>query len=395
MNLTRFRIGFVPLLDMAPIVIARDMGFAAAEGLALDLQRAPSWSSLRDMLLWGQVEAAQMLAPVPVAMALGLGGAVARLDILQVMSINGDVIGVSQHLANRLRAAGHDFGFADARRARDDLAKAAALSEAASGPLRIGVPFPFSTHVELVTYWLRDAGLSYQLCTIPPPRMADALAAGEIDAFCVGEPWGSVAVEQGAGTLLLPSRAIWAVAPEKVLAARHDWLSDNPALAGRLMRAIWRAARWLSVPENRHIASDILARPEYVNAPVDLLDRALRGEIVISPQGEIRQVPDMIRFYDGAASFPWRSQAAWFGAQLAARHGLDMEQSIAAAKAICRTDLYRQNLRPAGADLPGASEKLEGSLHHQTAVASERGQMILAPDAFFDGQIFDASGKVC
>uniref|UniRef100_UPI002FDE6C4B ABC transporter substrate-binding protein n=1 Tax=Pararhodobacter sp. TaxID=2127056 RepID=UPI002FDE6C4B len=192
-----------------------------------------------------------------------------------------------------------------------------------------------------------------------------------------------------AGALLLPSRAIWAVAPEKVLAARHDWVTDNPALTARLMRAVWRAARWLSVPENRMTASEILARPEYVNAPVELLDRALRGEMVISPRGELRQVPDMIRFFDGAASFPWRSQAAWFAAQLAQRHGLDVAASIRQAKAVCRTDLYRQNLRSAGADLPGASEKLEGSLRHPTAVASERGTMILAPDAFFDGQIFD------
>lgn len=387
MNLTTLRVGFVPLLDMAPIVVAHEMGFAAEEGLGLDLQHAPSWSSLRDMLLWGQVDAAQMLAPVPVAMALGLGGAVERLDILQVLSVNGDVIGVSQALAGRLRAAGHDFGFADARRARDDLARAAGAG------LRIGVPFPFSTHVELIRYWLRDAGLDYELCTIPPPRMAEALAAGEIDAFCVGEPWGSVAVELGAGTLLLPSRAIWAVAPEKVLAARHDWVCKNPALTARLMRAIWRAARWLSIPQNRFIASEILARPEYVNASVEVLDRALRGEMVISPQGELRRVSGMIRFFDGAASFPWRSQAAWFATRLAARHGLDPATSLAAAKAICRSDLYRQNLRAAGADLPGASEKLEGSLHHPTAVASERGQMILAPDAFFDGHIFDTAAN--
>lgn len=387
MNLTSLRVGFVPLLDLAPIVVAHEMGFAAEEGLGLDLRRAPSWSSLRDMLLWGQVDAAQMLAPVPVAMALGLGGAVESLDILQVLSVNGDVIGVSQALADRLRMTGHEFGFSDAKRARDDLAKAVETT------VRIGVPFPFSTHVELVRYWLRDAPLTYELCTIPPPRMAEALAAGEIDAFCVGEPWGSLSVELGVGTLLLPTRAIWAVAPEKVLAARHDWIEENPALTGRLMRAIWRAAKWLSVPENRFIASEILARPQYVNAPVELLDRALRGEMVISPQGELRQVPDMIRFFDGAANFPWRSQAAWFAAQMAARHGLDLNQSITSAKAICRTDLYRKNLRSAGADLPGASEKLEGSLHHPTAVASERGQMILAQDAFFDGQVFDTSAQ--
>ena len=383
MNLTPLRIGFVPLLDVAPIAIAHELGFAQSEGLALGLHRAPSWSSLRDMLIWGRVDAAQMLAPVPVAMALGLGGDFAQLDILQVLSVNGDVVGVSNALAARLRDVGHDFAFANAQMAAHDLALAA------RGPLRIGVPFPFSTHVELVTYWLRASGVAYELCTIPPPRMAEALAAGEVDAFCVGEPWGSVAVELGAGTLLLPSRAIWAVAPEKVLAARHDWVCENPDLTGRMMRAIWRAAKWLSAPENRMTASEILSRAEYVNAPTDVLERALRGEMVISNKGELRQVPDMIRFFDGAANFPWRSQAAWFAAQIAQRHGLDIDASMCSAKSLCRTDLYRENLRSAGADLPGASEKLEGSLTHATAVASERGQMILAPDAFFDGFIFD------
>jgi NitT/TauT family transport system ATP-binding protein len=155
------------------------------------------------------------------------------------------------------------------------------------------------------------------------------------------------------------------------------------------MRAVWRAARWLGLQENRITASEILARPEYTNAPAELLDRALRGEMVISPRGELRRVPDVIRFFDGAATFPWRSQMAWFGAQLARHHGLDMAASIASAKAVCRTDLYRTHLRSAGADLPGASEKIEGSLHHPTAVASERGTMILPPNAFFDGQIFD------
>lgn len=385
MSAARLRLGFVPLLDMAPLAIAHELGFAAAEGLTLDLQAAPSWSSLRDMLLWGQVEGAQMLAPLPVAMALGLGGAVARVDILEVLSMNGDVVGVSAALAEALRDRGHGFGFDDARLAAADLARV-------GQHLRIGVPFPFSTHVELVSTWLRDEPLTFDLCTIPPPRMAQALAAGEIDAFCVGEPWGSVAVEQGAGALLLPSRAIWAAAPEKVLAVRHDWVEDHADTAAALMRAVWRAGRWLSVAENRQTASELLARPEYVNAPAEVLDRALRGEMIVTPRGELRRVPGMIRFHDGAATFPWRSQAAWFAAQLATRHGLEPGSAIAAAKAICRTDLYRRNLRGVGADLPGASEKLEGSLDHPTAVASERGTMILPPDRFFDGQIFDPSG---
>ncbi len=385
MNVSPLRIGFVPLLDMAALAVAHELGFAQAEGLALELRAAPSWSSLRDMLLWGQIDAAHILAPLPVAMALGLGGAVARVDILQNISLNGVVIAVSTVLADAMRAEGHDFAFNDPR------ATAADLAQVAPACLRVGVPFPFSTQAALVTRWLRETPMQYELCTVPPPRMAEALGAGEIDAYCVGEPWGSMAVETGVGSLVLPGKAIWAAAPEKVLAARHDWVEENPALTGALMRAVWRAGKWLDDPVNRQTACELLCRSEYVNAPAEILERALRGEMVISPRGELRRVPEIIRFHDGAASFPWRSQAAWFAAHLAERHGLGMASAVQAAKAICRTDLYRQNLRGAGADLPGASEKLEGALEHPLAVSSERGTMILPPDRFFDGQIFDPS----
>ena len=385
MSLTDLRIGFVPLLDMAPLAIAQEFGFAQTEGLTLDLRAAPSWSSLRDMLLWGQVDAAHILAPLPVAMALGLGGAVARVDILQNLSLNGVVIAVSAVIADAMRALGHAFDFTDPRATANDLARAAPR------PLRIGVPFPFSTQAALVTRWLRETAVQYELCTIPPPRMADALGAGEIDGYCVGEPWGSMAVETGVGVLILPGKSIWASAPEKVLAARHEWVAENPDLTAALMRAVWRAGKWLDDPLNRQTACEVLCRVEYVNAPAEILERALRGQMVITPRGDLRPVPGMIRFHEGAATFPWRSQAAWFAAHLAERHGLDVMASVQAAKSICRTDLYRHNLRGVGADLPGASEKVEGAIEHPLAISSERGAMILPPDRFFDGQIFDPS----
>jgi two-component system, oxyanion-binding sensor len=389
MTLIPVRLGFVPLLDMAPLAVAHAIGFAASEGLELDLRVAPSWSSLRDMLLWGQIDAAHMIAPLPIAMALGLGGMTGQVDVLQVLSVNGNTVVVSRALAAALRDTGYTFGFDNAFDARD------ALGRVRPGALRIGVPFPFSTHATLIDCWLRGTGLDYQLTTIPPPRMADALNAAEIDMFCVGEPWGSVAVEQGAGTLLLPGTAIWAAAPEKVLAARHDWVTQNPDTTARLMRAIWKASRWLFDPSNRMAISELLSQPEYVNAPAEVLDRALSGHMVISPRGETRHVAGMIRFHDGATPFPWRSQAAWFAAQLACAHGLDVQSSVATARGLFRTDLYRQNLRMIGVDLPGASEKLEGALAHPTAVASERGTMILARDAFFDGRIFDPDQVTC
>jgi two-component system, oxyanion-binding sensor len=387
MTLTPLDIGFIPLTDAAPLIVAQEIGFAREEGLELRFHRAGSWAMLRDMLVMEQVAAAHMLAPMPVAMALGLGPDVAHVEALMVLSVNGDVVAVSSRLAQRMRAQGHDFGFVDAA------AAGVALRKAAEGRLRFGVPFPFSTHAELVWHWLTAAGFvapqDIEVYTVPPPLMARALAMGEIDAFCVGEPWGSMAVEEGVGELVLPGNAIWAFAPEKVLATRAGWAEAEPGLAGPLMRAVWRAGRWLARPDNSSTASDILARPEYVNVSAEIIERALTGRMVISPLGEARSVPGFIGFHSGAATFPWRSQSAMFAARIAGRQGMDPVSSAARAMAVFRTDLYRLHLREAGADLPGASSKLEGSLLHPTAVASERGQMILSADRFFDGRIFD------
>jgi NitT/TauT family transport system ATP-binding protein len=378
------RLGFLPLVDAAPLIIAEAMGFAEEEGLALDLEAAPSWSALRDRLARGAVTAAHMLAPVPVALALGLGGT-ARFDVLSVLNLNGNAIGVSSRLAARMTR--HDFSLNDAR------AAGLALLGAAGQGLRIGVPFAFSMHNELVRYWLEAldcaAPKGLQIVTVPPPLMPAALAAGEVDAFCVGEPRGSIAVDRGGGVLLLPTSAIWAAAPEKVLAVRAGWAEAEPELAGRLVRAVWRAARWLEQPENHPVATEVLARPECLDVAADVIERGLTGRLVVSADGREVSVPGFLRFHGGAAGFPWRSQAAWIGSRLAARHGINPAAAQARAAAAFRSDLYRRHLAHVGADLPSASAKIEGSLAVPTAVASSRGRLILPSDRFFDAQVFD------
>ena len=390
MRAATLSVGFIPLVDAAPLIIAQEMGFASEEGIALDLRRAPSWSSLRDMLSFGQVDAAHMLAPVPVAAALGIGGAGAALAAVSVLSVNGDVIGVSRALADRLREVGHDFAFDDAE------AAGRALIAAAGGRLRIGVPFPFSMHAELVYYWLSALGLpapqGSDIRTVPPPLMAETIEAGEIDAFCVGEPWGSKAVENGVGELLLPGSAIWAFAPEKVLAVRDDWARAEPQLLSRLVRAVWRAGRWLADPASRTLTAELLSRAEYLDIAPEILDRSLSGRLVISPRGDMREVPGFVEFHAGAASFPWRSQAEWIGQQMAARLGLDRAAAGRAARGVFRSDLHREALAGTTADLPGASAKLEGGLARDTAVASGSGRLILRPDGFFDGRVVDPEG---
>ncbi|HVL21999.1 MAG TPA: CmpA/NrtA family ABC transporter substrate-binding protein [Amaricoccus sp.] len=378
----RIDVGYVALLDAAPLVVAAEMGFAAEEGLTLALHRESSWATLRDRLLWGGYDAAQMLAPVVVAQTAGLGPGVAALDALMVLSVNGDMIGAAPALAAAIDAGGGSFLDAAATRR-------ALLAATAGAPLRFGVPFPLSTHAALVDRWL---GAGPTLVTVPPARMAAAIEAGAIDAFCVGEPWGSVAVELGAARLVLPGAAIWQFAPEKMLAVSRATVDADPERAAALMRAVWRAARWLGDPANAMTAAEIVGAPQHLDVAPEILERCLSGRLVVDPDGREVRVPRAIEFFAGAASFPWRSQALWFADWLARTTGADRTRLRAAARASFRPDVFRRVLGPVGADLPGASEKLEGAMANETAVASTLGTLLLGPDRFFDGAVFDPVG---
>jgi NitT/TauT family transport system ATP-binding protein len=349
--------GFLPLIDAAPLIVARELAFAEEEGLNLTLRRAPSWSALRDLLTFGQVDAASMLSPIPVAQALGLGGGAAALDALMVTSLGGEMIAFPDHIVRQLGGA--------------DRTDPVALRSALPMPLRIGVPFPFSIHAELLYRWL---GEKITVQTVPPPLLPDAMAAGELDLFIVGEPWATGAADRGIASLLLPGTAIWRAPPDKVLAMRRDRAEADPDLTGRLMRAVWRACRWLRLRENRITAAEIMARSPYLDLPPDLIERAMDSGV---------------EFFEGCATFPWRSQAEWIGARLARRHGLDVMQARHAAQAVFRSDLYRLHLRPAGADLPAASSRLEGAVSEPGLHPAAAGRVLLLPDRFFDGAVFD------
>ena len=381
--------GFVPLVDSAPLIVANELSFAADEGIKLDLQRQPSWAALRDLLASGHLDVAHMLSPMPIAMALGLSGVSAQIHAPMMLSVNGNVVGVSSAHAEVMRSQGW-LGRFD-----DPIGSARALLSGLKGPLRVGIPFPHSMHRLLFEYWLNaasgNAPSAVELITIPPPLMAEKVASGEIDAFCVGEPWGTVAVESGVGEIVLPGTSIWAFSPEKVLGVREDVIEAREDEVGALMRAIYRAARWLDTPGNHILASEILARSDHLNIPDQAIDRALSGNILPSLVGQPIHVSNFLRFHRAAATFPWRSQAAWIAAQTAKTHHVPEEKAIAVAERIMRPDLYRAHLAPLGVDMPGASSKVEGAMSHRMAVASTAGNMILGPDAFFDGAVFDFS----
>lgn len=339
----RIDLGYVPLVDAAPLIIADALGFAEEQGLQLVLHRAANWSMLRDKLDQGQIAAAQMLSVMPVARALGLGGGNVPLDTPLVLSRGGQIVAVSDAIAEEMGRRGYDFDFADAT--------AAARALAALGrPLRFGVPFAHSMHALLLGEWLTAlaAGM-VELRTVAPPLMPEALSEGALDAFCVGEPWGSQAVVTTGARLLLPGSAINAAMPEKVLALRAGWSEAEPDLAGRLVRALSRAGQWLAQTQNAATAAEIVTRPGHVDVSPDLVERSLLCRIVTDLSGTEHVVPDFQRFGSPALMAPTGAEAAWIAARLAARFGLDAVEAETRVGDVFRPDLYSRFMRPVAA----------------------------------------------
>ena len=382
---TQVRIGFIPLVDCAPLVALHEIGFAREEGLEILLSRETSWSNVRDKLAVRLYDAAHLLAPMALATNLGLAGPRAAMVAPYVLNLNGDVICAATRLLDRMADQGLEGADAMLEAIRRD---------ALGRPVVIGVPYFFSTHHYLVRYWLAAAGIDpdrqVRVEIIPPSLMADAVRSGVVDGFCVGEPWGSVAVDAGLAAIVLPGRAVWAAAPEKVLGLRRDWVEERRDDLHRLLRALYRASVWVAEPGNRPILSELMAAERYVDAPAEMIERALSGSLTLTPRGAQARVDRFMVFHTASATFPWRSQALWFYEQMARwGHLTTNPEAAAIARCTFAPDLYREALAAVATDLPGANSKLEGALDRPTPAASMRGKLFLGPDRFCDGAVFD------
>ncbi len=382
-------LGFMPLVDCAPLVVAQELGFAEAEGLRLILTRETSWANVRDRVIVGHFDAAHMLAPMPIASTLGLGPLATPMIAPFSLGLGGNAITLSLPLVEAMRRGG--AGLADGPAV---LARAFAAAIAGRATPTLAVVHPFSAHNYELRYWLAFAGLDpardVEIVVLPPPLMADALREGRIDGFCAGEPWNSLAVEAGLGAIVATKSALWRQGPDKALGLRADFMQRRPQALAALIRALHAAARWAGDPDNHAALAQLLARAEYLDAPAEILARALSGRIVLAPGEAAAPVADFLEFHAHAANYPWRSHALWFAAQMARWGQIAYSpERFAAAAAVYRPDLFRAALAPVGVDVPRADAKVEGALIRPTPVASRLGTMVLGPDGFFDGRRFD------
>ena len=379
-------LGFMPLVDAAPLIAADAFGFAAEQGLALTLKREVSWANIRDRVAVGHFDAAQMLGPMPIAASLGLGGIATPTLAPFSLGHGGNAITFSTALASEMASDPRAGAGAQAR------ALAAALAKRAAPP-SFAVVHPFSAHNYELRGWLASAGLDpdrdARISVLPPAETIAALREGRVDGFCAGEPWNSLAVEEGIGEIVTTKAAIRRQAPEKVLGLRADFAAARPDDLRRLLRALHAAAAFCADPANHARLAAALAEPRHLDAPAEIVLRALTGNIVVRRGEPAEAVPDFLEFHRNAANFPWTSQALWFAAEMA-RWGqvAPTPHLFETARATYRPDIYRAALADV-ADTPRADAKIEGALTAPTPVASRRGTITLGPDAFFDGRRFD------
>lgn len=373
---TTIRLGFIPLIDAAIPIVAADMGFAAARGLDLVLQRETSWANVRDRLAIGHFEAAHLLAPMPVAAALGLTPLDARLVAPLALGLGGNAITVSEAVWQEMQAAKPDLV------ANDPASMGAALKAALSARggarrLAFAVVHPYSAHNYELRYWLAASGIhperDIDLPILPPPLMPDALASGSIDGFCVGEPWNSNAARRVGGRIILTKSAIWRAGPEKVLGLRADWAERNPEETAALIEAMLDAALWCSSPANAEALVEILARPERLNLPAEDIAAPLQGQMLLA-DGAQHRLQDFMVFGGGTTNLPLKGHALWFYSQMLRWNQAKPTEDAPARVADCFRD-----------DLAGAS-LLRRDPAAAATLAAVKDQPI---GGFFDGIAFN------
>lgn len=350
-------LGFMALTDSASLIVAATQGFAQPYGLTLNLQRQASWAGLRDRLLSGELDAAQMLYGQVYGIDQGLGGSATEMAILMGLCQNGQAINLSQPL----KQAGVTSAEALVSRVRQSGAK-----------LTLAQTFPTGTHAMWLYYWLAAQGLhpleDVSTVVVPPSQMVAHLRAARIDGFCAGGPWGALAVEEDQGFTLATSQEIWADHPEKVLGVTREFAERYPNTARALTMAVLEASRFIDESEeNKRSTAQLISGSEYVDAPLSTIQPRFLGQYE-DGLGHAWLDAHPLRFFaDGEVNMPWLSDGIWFLTQFR-RWGLlkDDPDYLGIAQRIHRLDLYRSAAEALGIKMPEQSMRsstlLDGSV---------------------------------
>ena len=395
---SELNLGFIPLTDCAPLVIAKEKGFFAEQGLQVELSRENSWANIRDKVSIGMLDGAQMLAAMPLASACDNSHGVPMVTSMS-LDLNGNGITVSKSLYQRMQETGETEleTLAGSGRALKQLIDE---NRAFGGkPLIFATVFPYSSHNYLLRYWLAFAGIDpdkdIQLTVVPPPQMVNYLQAGVISGFCVGEPWNTMAVVNGLGHTLATSYDIWNNHPEKVFGVASTWAAANPNTHLAVLKALIKACQWIDEMENRKEVCEILGQGRYVNVPQEILEHSMLGTFQFDSEQAPKARPDFNVFSRYSANFPWRSHALWFLTQMVRWGQVQKPQNLhKLADRVYRPEFYRKAAAELGLALPKSDYKDEGEHASTWSLAGEGDSLVMGPDLFFDSKRFSANDLI-
>jgi nitrate/nitrite transport system substrate-binding protein len=337
------KIGFIPLTDCASVVMASAKGFDRKHGITITPSKEASWAAVRDKLVNGELDASHVLYGLIYGVQMGIGGPRKDMAILMNLNHNGQAFCLSRKL--------HDKGVRDAT-------SLAALIKREKGEYTFAQTFPTGTHAMWLYYWLAAHGVNpftdVKTITVPPPQMVANMRVGNMDGYCVGEPWHQRAIVDGIGFTAETTQGLWKDHPEKTLGTTLEWLQKNPNTARAMTAAIIEAGRWIDASEaNRRETARVIAAKSYVNTDVDVIEGRMLGRYD-NGIGRKWQDPNAMKFHnDGLVNFPWLSDGMWFMTQHR-RWGLLKEEPdyLAVARKVNQVEVYKQAAAAAKASVP-------------------------------------------
>ena len=300
-ELTEVKIGFIPLTDCAPIVVAAQMGFDKKYGIKITPSKEASWAAVRDKVANGELHAAHILYGMVYGVQLGIGGQQKDMAVLMSLNNNGQGITISNQLKEK--------GVKDGRSLKR-------LIDNENRDYTFAQTFPTGTHAMWLNYWLAANGIDpvkdVKNIVVPPPQMVANMRIGNMDGYCVGEPWNARAIYDKVGFSVATSQDIWTDHPEKVLGTTAEFVAKNPNTARAMIMAILDACKFIDATENRAKVAKLISGKSYVNAPEDVIGGRFVGEYD-NGIGKKWKDPNYMKFYgDGAVNFPYLSDGMWF-----------------------------------------------------------------------------------
>lgn len=341
-ELPEVKIGFIPLTDCAPIVVAAQMGFDKKYGIKIVPSKEASWAGVRDKVVNGELHAAHMLYGMVYGVQMGIGGQQKDMNILLTLNNNGQGI----TLANQLKDKGVTSG-ATLKRLLDNENRDFTFAQT----------FPTGTHAMWLYYWLASYGIhplkDVKTIVVPPPQMVANMRIGNMDGYCVGEPWNARAIYDKVGYTVATTQDIWVDHPEKVLGTTAEFVSKYPNTALAMTKAILEACRYIDATANRPAVAKLIAGKAYVNAPEEVIEGRFLGHYD-NGIGKKWEDPNFMKFFnDGKVTFPYLSDGMWFLTQHK-RWGLLKTDPdyLAVAKKVNRIDIYTEAAKSLGVAVP-------------------------------------------